>query len=217
MELLRLGGKNGTLPELVCTVFHMVFEGIPSFFFSLFLNFLNLIFETNIFVLLGNNGNGNVPFKKLVSQFTPRQMPLKGIPPSITPELLYALAKMGHGDNIVIADANFPSDAVAANCVVKSPIRVAGLTSNILKDILSLIPLDTYMSHVIVMDRVLVDKERGLVVPAYDAIADVVGSDVELYYAPREEFYELAKRCFCVVQTDDRTLYANVMLSKGVM
>ncbi len=53
-------------------------------------------------------------------------MPLKGIPESITPELLYALAKMGHGDRIVIADANFPSDSVAKETVIGVPIRVTG-------------------------------------------------------------------------------------------
>ena len=50
-------------------------------------------------------------------------MPLKGIPLSISPELLYALARMGHGDFLVIADSNFPSDSISANTVIKTPIR----------------------------------------------------------------------------------------------
>jgi L-fucose mutarotase len=147
-------------------------------------------------------------------------MPLKGIPVSITPELLYALAKMGHGDSIVIADANFPSDSVASHCIIKTPVRVSGSTSSILKDILNLLPLDAYHpSGIFVMDRVQPDKDRGLVVPAYEAIATVTEVDVSsgLSYVERFDFYEKAKTAFCVVQTDDRTLYANVIVCKGVV
>ncbi|CAE7522471.1 FUOM [Symbiodinium microadriaticum] len=145
-------------------------------------------------------------------------MPLKGIPASITSELLYALARMGHGDSIVIADANFPSDSVAMNCVVKTPIRVSGLTSSILRDIMELMPLDTYEpSGIFVMDRVQADKDRGLVVPAYDAIIGATGGETALTYEERSKFYEHAKKSFCIVQTDDLTLYANVIVSKGIV
>lgn len=146
-------------------------------------------------------------------------MPLKGIPGSITPELLYALARMGHGDRIIIADSNFPSDSIAMNCIVKTPIRVHGTTAAILHDILQLFPLDTYDSYgICVMDRVQKDKESGLHVPAYGAIAQVCDIPAEtLTYLERGEFYNLAKYCFCVIQTDDSTLYANVMISKGVI
>lgn len=73
---------------------------------------------------------------------------------------------MGHGDVIVIADANFPSDATASNAIIKTPIRVHGSTADILKDILQLMPLDTYVERPIsVMDRVPSDKERDLEVP----------------------------------------------------
>jgi L-fucose mutarotase len=146
-------------------------------------------------------------------------MPLKGIPLSLTPELLYALARMGHGDMVVIGDGNFPSDFIASYGQVKIPIRVRGSTSSILHDVLQLFPLDSYdPSGVCVMDRVANDKERGLHVPAYEAIATECGlTSNQLTYVERYEFYELAKRCFCVIQTDDSTLYANVIIRKGVL
>jgi len=156
------------------------------------------------------------------------RMPLKGIPTSISPELLYALAKMGHGDRIVIADSNFPSDSTAASTMHPIPIRVSGSTADVLRDILTLIPLDLYAGDpVCVMDRVQSDKDRDLLVPAYEKLQGVVdieaastvynGCKFELSYVNRFEFYVQAKSAFCVVQTTDSTAYANVMISKGVL
>lgn len=146
-------------------------------------------------------------------------MVLKGIPDSVTPELLYALARMGHGDYVVIADANFPSDSVANSCVISHPIRVHGQTSSILQDILKLMPLDKYVeSPLAVMDRVPSDKVSNLHVPAYENIATAAGVTAgSLNYIDRFLFYEMAKKAFVVVQTDDRSLYANVIVYKGVL
>ena len=123
------------------------------------------------------------------------------------------------GDTLVISDANFPSDSIATNCVIKTPIRVNATTSSILKDILKLLPLDQYTEKpVAVMDLVDSDKKRNLDVPAYQLIADAAQvSIVNLDYIERFEFYEQAKKCFAVVQTDDKTLYANVIIYKGVI
>ena len=143
-------------------------------------------------------------------------MPLKGIPDSITPELLYLLARMGHGDSIVIADANFPSDAIGMHTTTKTVVRVRGQTSEIAYDVLQLMPLDTYCENPVqVMDRVDEDKTRELVVPAYAALS--LATEHSLEYVERFQFYERAKKCFAVVQTNDRSLYANVILFKGVI
>lgn len=144
-------------------------------------------------------------------------MPLIGIPDRITPELLYTLARMGHGDRLVIADANFPSDSVAAETVIKEPIRVLGDTHDVLQDILLLLPLDSYsVNPVVVMDRVSADKEKNLVVNSYDNIMRVSGK-ADLFYEERFRFYELAKKSFAIVQTTDRNLYSNVIVTKGVL
>ena len=146
-------------------------------------------------------------------------MPLKNIPGSINPELLYILAKMGHGDKLIISDANFPSDSIASNCVIKTPIRVNAKTSEILKDILVLFPLDQYTPKpVAVMDRVYEDKKRNLEVNAYQLIANAAGiTPTDLDYVERFEFYEQAKTAYAIIQTDDKTLYANILIYKGVI
>lgn len=150
-------------------------------------------------------------------------MPLRGIPASIHADLLYVLAKMGHGDAIVIADANFPSDQIASNCTHKVPLRVSGSTAAILQDVLSLMPLDQYSkSKIKVMDRVPEDKKRNLDVPAYAQLLKAAGLEEDslnndLEYTERFQFYEDAKSAFAVIQTDDRSLYANCIVVKGVL
>jgi L-fucose mutarotase len=146
-------------------------------------------------------------------------MPLKGVPDVITPEFLFAIARMGHGDSIVIADANFPSDSVAKSTIVGVPIRVYGSTHSVLQAMLVLFPLDNYSINKIgVMDMVPADKERGLVVPAYDLLAAAAGIDArDVTKIERFEFYEAAKKAFVIIQTDDKSLYANCIVSKGVL
>jgi L-fucose mutarotase len=147
-------------------------------------------------------------------------MPLKGIPTRINAELLYTLARMGHGDTLCIADANFPSDSIAKNCVVNTPIRVSGLTSEVLHDILELMPLDQYIEKPLkVMDRVPADKARNLIVPAYESLSRAAGypSIENIDYIERFQFYEDAQKCFAIIQTDDCTLYANAIIAKGVI
>lgn len=148
-------------------------------------------------------------------------MPLKGIPASVTPELLYALARAGHGDKIVIADANFPSSTIAATSpTCREPISITGrTTAQVLQDVLVLLPLDQYMTHPLqVMDRVDSDKQRNLHVPAYAALAAAAGMDVNnLQHLERYQFYSEAKNAFVVIRTDDSSLYANAILYKGVI
>ena len=148
-------------------------------------------------------------------------MPLLGIPNSITPELLFVLARMGHGDMIVIADSNFPSDSTAAvlSGPFKTPIRVHGKTSDILCAILKLMPLDQYMLHPLaVMKRVESDIEIDLHVPAYHELSVVAGKTIaDLAFIERFEFYRVAKTAFAVIQTDDSSLYANAIVYKGVI
>lgn len=147
-------------------------------------------------------------------------MPLKGVPKSISPELLFAIAKMGHGDQLVLADANFPSDSVAQHCTITAPIRVLGNTDDILRDLLQLFPLDQYTNYsALMMDRVDSDKARDLVVEAYRTTGETVAphSSLPVELVERFAFYERAKKSFVVVQTSDARLYANIIVSKGVI
>jgi L-fucose mutarotase len=147
-------------------------------------------------------------------------MPLKGIPKSISPELLFAIARMGHGDQLILADSNFPSDSVAQSCVVNTPIRVIGNTDEILCDLLTLFPLDQYTEYSAqMMDRVESDKAKDLQVEAYASTANAVApfSQLPVQFVERFAFYERAKKSFVVVQTSDARLYANIIISKGVI
>uniref|UniRef100_UPI0037E8A3C9 fucose mutarotase n=1 Tax=Semicossyphus pulcher TaxID=241346 RepID=UPI0037E8A3C9 len=145
---------------------------------------------------------------------------LKGIPSILSPELLYALAKMGHGDELVLADANFPTSSICA-CGPKE-IRADGLgIPQLLEAILKLLPLDTYKSsQATVMDLVDSDKQRGLAVPlwlTYGQLIAMSGSPANIETMERFAFYERAKKAFAVVATGTTALYGNLILKKGVI
>lgn len=133
-------------------------------------------------------------------------MPLKGIPSLISPELLYALASMGHGDEIVLADSNFPSDSIArangARLIVCDGLPIPRL----LRQILKLFPLDQYVAQPVgLMDLVDDDKKKGLQVPIWSEYQQIVGENVQFEMIERFQFYERAKKCFAVVRKCDFT------------
>ncbi|XP_026164739.1 fucose mutarotase [Mastacembelus armatus] len=145
---------------------------------------------------------------------------LKGVPSVLSPELLYALAKMGHGDELVLADANFPASSICA-CGPKE-IRADGLRiPQLLEAILKLLPLDTYVpSPAAVMDLVDSDKQRCVAVPAWDTYTQLlaqVGCQSPLEKVERFDFYERAKKAYAVVATGETALYGNIILKKGVI
>ncbi|XP_016061849.1 PREDICTED: fucose mutarotase [Miniopterus natalensis] len=145
---------------------------------------------------------------------------LKGIPALLSPELLYALARMGHGDTIVLADVNFPTSSIC-KCGPEE-IRADGLSiPQLLKAMLKLLPLDTYVeSPAAVMELVSSDRERGLQTPvwwSYQSILLEAGCSSPLAKIERFEFYEQAKKAFAVVATGETALYGNLILKKGVL
>ncbi|KAF4090511.1 hypothetical protein AMELA_G00052160 [Ameiurus melas] len=145
---------------------------------------------------------------------------LKGIPSILTPELLYALAKMGHGDELVLADANFPVSSVCKSGPME--IRADGLRiPELLEAILKLFPLDSYVEcPAAVMDLVECDKQRGLVVPVWPCYSDLLkqaGSVGNFDAIERFAFYERAKKAFAVVATGETALYGNLIIKKGVI
>lgn len=144
----------------------------------------------------------------------------KGVPALLSPELLYALARMGHGDEIVLADLNFPASSICQCGPLE--IRADGLgIPPLLEALLKLLPLDTYVeSPAAVMDLVPSDKERGLQTPVwteYESILHRAGCTRALAKLERFEFYERAKKAFAVVATGETALYGNLILKKGVL
>jgi L-fucose mutarotase len=140
---------------------------------------------------------------------------LLGIDPLLGPELLMILRAMGHGDEIVIADANFPATTNA-----KRLVRLDGASaSDALKAILSVLPLDSFIeSPANGMQVVGKSDEIPPAIAEFQKIVDrFAGFSVRIGRIERFAFYERAKTCFAVVATSDRRLYANIILTKGVI
>ena len=142
---------------------------------------------------------------------------LKGVPSIISPELLYALSQMGHGDELVIADGNFPCHSVGKNSIV---IRADGHgVPEILDAVLQLIPLDTYTEKpVALMEVVKGDNVETPIWSRYDEILKMrepAHHDIE--YIERCAFYERAKGAYLIIATSEQALYDNILLKKGVV
>lgn len=136
---------------------------------------------------------------------------LRGIDKLLTGEILKILCDMGHGDELVIADANFPAEAIA-NRLVRLP-GIDGVTAA--KSILSVFPLDSYSSPVYIMDMTEDDKKRMSKPEIWAKFHDIVG--VEPKKLERFDFYERAKKAYAVIQTGEERQYGNLILVKGVV
>lgn len=140
---------------------------------------------------------------------------LKGIPSILSPELLKILMEMGHGDEIVIGDGNFPAANYARNL-----IRLDGHGANeVLQAILKVMPLDTYAPNVVLMQKMECDKNLDIPIwKDFEKIAKEGDSGFKgLNYIDRFEFYERAKGAYAVIATGETSIYANVLLKKGVV
>lgn len=140
---------------------------------------------------------------------------LRNIDPILSPELLCTLRAMGHGDEIVIADANFPGSSSGPDC-----IRADGSSaSEVLQAVLSVLPLDTFVPDPALTMQVVGDAEA---VP--DAVADfqsiintTADNPAKIQGLDRFAFYERAANAFAIVQTGEHRLYGNIILKKGVI
>ena len=140
---------------------------------------------------------------------------LKGIPNILTPDLLKILMEMGHGDELVLADGNFPAFA--------HPNKVVRLDGHgipeIMDAVLQFMPLDPYVEHPAVFMEVLPDDPY---VPEIWETYRIIGNRYEkegLREQPinKFEFYDRAQKAYALVTTSESALYANVILKKGVV
>ena len=139
---------------------------------------------------------------------------LKGISPLLSPELLKVLDEMGHGDEIVLADANFPSETTG-----KRVIRADGIgAADLLRAILPLFPLDTYEDErFLLMEVVPGDPVVPVVWDEYREILKKLEPETPVKFMERFAYYERAKKAYCVVATGETAQYANIILKKGVV
>ncbi len=138
---------------------------------------------------------------------------LKGIPAEISPELLKILCEMGHGDEIVLGDGNFPA---ASNA--KRLVRADGLgVPQMLKAILQLMPLDTYVASPVMLMATGEGEETPEIWKDYREIVTEANGDTEISQIERFAFYERARQAYAVVATGETAIYANIILKKGVV
>ena len=139
---------------------------------------------------------------------------LKKIPKILSPQLVKTLMEMGHGDEIVIADGNFPCYTLSQNVV-----HADGLSGReILHALMELFPLDSYSTHqVFLMEVVQGDTYIPEIWDDYKAILQDSGEPYSICYLERFAFYERAKSSYAVVATGEEALYANIILKKGVV
>jgi len=140
---------------------------------------------------------------------------LIGIDPVISPELLDALFRMGHGDEIVLADAFFPGNSMNSRVIRADGIKIPAL----LNGILALINLDTYVSNpVIMMAPVPGDDVDENVEKSFRAVIDKRWPNTPaIERIERFAFYERAKKAFAVLMTGETVKYGNIILKKGVI
>ncbi len=139
---------------------------------------------------------------------------LKNIPSILSPELLKVLMEMGHSDEIVISDGNFPSASMAQRL-----IRLDGHdTPTVLAAILELMPLDTYVDEPVALMAVTPgDDYKPVIWDDYKRIIKEKEGNHALEMMERFAFYERAKKAYAIVATGEEALYANLILKKGVV
>lgn len=138
---------------------------------------------------------------------------LKNIPAIISPELLKILCEMGHGDEIVIGDGNFPA---ASNA--KRLIRMDGHgVPEILDAVLKLIPLDTYVDSPAMLMATTKGDPTPEIWAKYEDIITKNNGETNISQIERFKFYERTREAYAVIATSESALYANIILKKGVV
>ena len=138
---------------------------------------------------------------------------LIGISPLLTPDLLHALASMGHGDEIVLADANFPATTHARRLIHMPGIAAPAA----LQAVLSVIPLDSFVDQPALTMEIVGDSQtRPATVAEFDVLLQQHGYQASKALE-RQAFYQRASQAFAVVATGELRTYGNIILKKGVI
>ena len=139
---------------------------------------------------------------------------LKGIPPIVSPDLLWVLQAMGHGDQITIVDGNYPGESAGPELV-----RMDGHSAtDVLEAILKLMPLDDFVDDPAIIMQVVGTAEQRE--PIMDEFATIIARHepkVTVTSLERFAFYKRANAGYAIVQTGERRLYGNIILKKGVI
>jgi len=144
---------------------------------------------------------------------------LKGINPLLNADVLQALRAMGHGDDLIIADTNFPSASVAKQTVLGSLLRIDAPAAEVVKAVLSLYPLDSFVNDAAA--RMEVVGEPNEITPVQKEVQKEIdkaeGKPWPMISIERYAFYERARKAYCVIQTGERRFYGCFAFRKGVI
>jgi L-fucose mutarotase len=147
-------------------------------------------------------------------------MMLKNLDNRLNAEVLYALRAMGHGDTLVIADTNFPSDSIARQTVLGELLRMDNLTcAEVVEAVLSVLPLDTFVDDFAGRMEVVgaPDKIEPVQAEVQAKINAVEGRVREMISIERFDFYDRAREAYAVIQTGERRFYGCFIFRKGVI
>jgi L-fucose mutarotase len=145
---------------------------------------------------------------------------LKSIDPILNADVLHALRAMGHGDDVVICDTNFPADSVARQTALGRLLRLDNVTAGrAARAVLSLMPLDAFVENpALRMEIVGKPSEVPPVqIEVQSEIDAAEGRSWPMGSIERFAFYELAKKAYCVIQTGERRFYGCFIFKKGVI
>ena len=145
---------------------------------------------------------------------------LKGLDPILNADVLHALKSMGHGDDLILADMNFPADSIARHSLYGRLLKLENVTAGrAAQAILSLMPLDSFAPQsALRMEIVDMPEEVPPVQREVQAAINAAeGRPWPMGSIERFAFYEAAKRSYCVIQTGERRFYGCFILKKGVL
>ena len=140
---------------------------------------------------------------------------LKNIPTLLSPDLLYVLSAMGHGDEIAIVDANYPAESRGRKC-----IRMDGVSATeVLRAVLTVMPLDEFVPDPAICMEVVGNAAHipDAVISFQETIDKIMDNPVRICSLERFAFYDRAAGAFAIVQTGESRLYGNIILKKGVI
>jgi len=145
---------------------------------------------------------------------------LKNINPLLNADILHALKAMGHGDDLIICDTNFPAESVALQTSLGRLLRIDGCTAaEATAAVLSLMPLDTFIDDAAMRMEVVgsPDEVLPVQVEVQQAVDAAEGKSWPLGSIERYAFYERAKNAYCVIATGERRFYGCFAFTKGVI
>lgn len=144
---------------------------------------------------------------------------LKGINPLLNADVLQALRAMGHGDDLIIADTNFPADSVARQTALGKLLRIDAPAADVAKAVLSLYPLDTFVDDAAARMEIVgkPDEIPPVQKEVQKEIDKAEGKAWPMISVERYAFYERAKKAYCVIQTGERRFYGCFAFRKGVV